>query len=251
MRKTMMIEKFLAGELSPDERNSFEIEMKKNEELRDMADLHKEVNKSILENDIHNFRKLLNETYIKVFKNENHVMNTVHTNRWILWRNISIAAVLLIAFLVIGIYVFRQKIITPDEMYSRFYEPYQSDISVRSVAQTQNGLTLAIQLYQKRDYNTAFEILGNLLNNGSNNPAIRFYYGITAMELNRYETAIYQMNELIGKDQQPFVVHAEWYLGLCYLKLNDVKKAHDYFTKIANANGYYSSQAKEILKDLP
>ena len=246
-----MIEKYLAGELIPEEKSSFENLLKSNSNLRDLLKLHLEIDRSILESDIHNFRNLLQNTYVMLFENKNHKLKNNNSIKRFSWRMISIAAVLLTIIIVGGSLLFRQKIVSPNEIYSRFYTPYQADVSVRSTGQLQNGLTLAIQLYQKKDYNTAFEILGNLLNDNKDNPVIRFYYGITAMELNRYETAIYQMNELVSKNQQPFAIHAEWYLGLCYLKLDDESKARTYFENIVRENGYYSSRAQEILKKLP
>jgi tetratricopeptide (TPR) repeat protein len=251
METTMIIEKYLDGELVPEELDSFENSLKNDNELSKLVKLHSEVNKSILESDIHNFRDLLRDIYAKFSKTRKFTSKDNNSGKGLAWRKISLAAFLIIIVGLSGTYFFEHRLSSPEELYSRFYSPYQADVSIRSVGQTQNGITLAIQLYQKKDYNTAFEILGNLLNNNKNNPAVRFYYGITAMELNRYETAIYQMNELVKSNQQPFAIHAEWYLGLCYLKLNDETKAQDYFKKIYENNGYYSSRAHDILKKLP
>ncbi len=251
MKTTVIIEKYLNDELKPEELNSFEDSLKNDIELKRLVMLHSEVNKSILESDIHHFRNLLRDIYAKFSKTEKFTLNDNDSGKGLSWRRISIAAFLIIIVGLGSTYFFEHRLSSPEELYSRFYSPYQTDVSIRSAGQSQNGLTLAIQLYQKKDYNTAFEILGNLLNNNKNNPAIRFYYGITAMELNRYETAIYQMNELVNNNQQPFAIHAEWYLGLCYLKLNDETKARDYFKKIYENNGYYSSRAHDILKKLP
>ena len=247
----MMIEKYLDGELISEEKNSFENSMKNDDELRDLVNLHSEVNKSILESDIHNFRNLLHDIYAKFSETRKFTSKEKDSGKNFIWHKISIAAALILIIGLGSTYFFKHRLTTPYELYSRFYSPYQADVSIRSAGQTQNGLILAIQLYQKKDYNTAFEILGNLLSNNKNNPAIRFYYGITAMELNRYETAIYQMNELINNNGQPYSIHAEWYLGLCYLKLNDKNKARHYFKKIVEDNSYYSSRAREILKKLP
>ena len=247
----MIIEKYLNNELKLEELNSFEDSLKNDIELRRLVKLHSEVNKSILESDIHDFRNLLRDIYAKFSKTRKFTLNDNDTGKGFAWRRISIAAFLIIIVGLGGTYFFEHRLSSPEELYSRFYSPYQADVSIRSAGQSQNGLTLAIQLYQKKDYNTAFEILGNLLNNNKNNPAIRFYYGITAIELNRYETAIYQMNELVNNNQQPYAIHAEWYLGLCYLKLNDETKAKSYFKKIYENNGYYSSRAHDILKKLP
>ncbi len=246
----MKIEKYLAGELSQEEKNSFDNLLKKDNELKELLVLHAEVNKSIRENDIHNFRSRLQEIYTKFTEKKTNTSFKEFSNIKITWPKVSVAAFILFAVIAGSLFLFEQKKIPTTELYSQYYSPYETDIDVRSVNQSQNSLTQAVLLYTKKDYNAAFELLGAQLNENMNDPAVRFYYGLTAIELNRYETAIYQLNELVNSNQQPFSINAKWYLGLCYLKLNEEDKAKSYFEDIANEDGYYSQQAREILKKL-
>ena len=118
-----MIEKYLAGELIPEEKSSFENLLKSNSNLRDLLKLHLEIDRSILESDIHNFRNLLQNTYVMLFENKNHKLKNNNSIKRFSWRMISIAAVLLTIIIVGGSLLFRQKIVSPNEIYSRFYTP--------------------------------------------------------------------------------------------------------------------------------
>ena len=47
-----------------------------------------------------------------------------------------------------------------------------------------------------------------------------------------------------------FIEQANWYIGLCYLKTNENKKAFDTFKYLANKNGFYRSNALSILQKI-
>ena len=43
---------------------------------------------------------------------------------------------------------------------------------------------------------------------------------------------------------------SSWFLGLIFLKENNIEKAKEYFNKIVNTEGYKHKEAKEILEQL-
>ena len=55
---------------------------------------------------------------------------------------------------------------------------------------------------------------------------------------------------IIEDNDNLFVDQAEWYLGLCYLKLNDTEKAIIQFSKISQSNSTYKIRSEEIIKNI-
>ena len=82
--------------------------------------------------------------------------------------------------------------------------------------------------------------------------AIRSYYvyeGISYMELEQFDRANGQFALIIQDQTNAFVESAEWYLGLCYLK-TDRSKALRTFEQIEKRKGYYSDDARRILRKI-
>jgi hypothetical protein len=51
--------------------------------------------------------------------------------------------------------------------------------------------------------------------------------------------------------QNLYLERAEWFAGLCYLKLNENDNAIELFNKISLSNSFYKDKAIAILKQIP
>ena len=76
------------------------------------------------------------------------------------------------------------------------------------------------------------------------------FKGISAMEINKYDDAISSFKYIIKDNTTLYVEPSEWYLALCYLKISDISKAKEIFTKLFEIDSFYKEKAGEILKGL-
>jgi len=68
------------------------------------------------------------------------------------------------------------------------------------------------------------------------------------MELEKYSDANKKSQNILDNKPNAFVESATWYLGMCYILIDERDKAADQFEILANREGYYQNNAKNILK---
>ncbi len=252
LKTTETIERYLDGEMDGEELRAFRERLGNDPELARLVMLHKEVNESILDDEIHSFRNKL-KILLSVIRSSDNVkrLKTARNTIFPSMQRKIIAAVFMIALLIAAyIIIFPLNDISYDKIYADYYTPYEPDIVVRSENREQNELSLAVSLYQEGKYKSSGEIFNKLLGKKEEYPPVRFYAGLNAMELDKYNEAIKHFTVIIDQSMQPFVVHAEWYAGLCYLKTEQSEKAAVLFEKIAGRNAWHSEEARKILKKL-
>jgi tetratricopeptide (TPR) repeat protein len=109
----------------------------------------------------------------------------------------------------------------------------------------------AVIKFQQKDYATASDLFKKILNKDDSNIAVWFYYGIANIETQNYDNSINAFTTIIKQNDNLYIEHAEWYLGLCYLKNNQKDKALDQFVAIAsNPENFHHQEAKNILEKL-
>jgi len=258
MRSTILIEKYLAGTLKGEKLRNFKKELKNSSELQDLVILHKEINESIDEHEIIKFKNKLNKIYSRFRKTEDDdarelMLGPVPVKKILTpQKRIVIIAASFTLIIIIGLLLYKSggKVYSDNELYSMYYKPYEPDIIIRSDSEKFRDLENAILLYDKADYNTAFNKFINIIIQDSNNYLAQFYLGLTCMELNKFDAAIEQFTSISENWESPFRYHLEWYLALCYLKNNNKEEAKALLLQIKSENRYYKIKAEEILDKL-
>jgi tetratricopeptide (TPR) repeat protein len=109
----------------------------------------------------------------------------------------------------------------------------------------------AVIKFQQKDFRSASVLFKSILDKDNSNIAVWFYYGISNIETHNYNDAIKAFNTIIKQNDNLYIEHAEWYLGLCYLKNNQKDKAMDQFAVVAsNPDNFHQQEAKNILEKL-
>jgi lipopolysaccharide biosynthesis regulator YciM len=109
----------------------------------------------------------------------------------------------------------------------------------------------AVIKFQQKDFRAASVLFKNILDADQSNMAVMFYYGIANIETNNYSNSIKAFNAIIKQNDNLYIEHAEWYLGLCYLKNNQKDKAIDQFIIVAaDTENFHRQEAKNILEKL-
>jgi tetratricopeptide (TPR) repeat protein len=109
----------------------------------------------------------------------------------------------------------------------------------------------AVIKFQQKDFALASDLFNKILEKDNSNIAVWFYYGIANIETKNYTNSIKAFNTIITQNDNLYIEHAEWYLGLCYLKNNQKEKAVGQFTLVAsNPDNFHNQEAKNILEKL-
>jgi tetratricopeptide (TPR) repeat protein len=137
------------------------------------------------------------------------------------------------------------------DIYQKFYAKYETTgISRSSNTIADQTLTLALQKFESKDYESALNLLQEVISKDQNNTVGHFYSGVSLQELGKYQNAIKEYEEVVTDKDNLFIEQADWYIGLCYLQTNENKKAIKQLKKIANAQGFYQQKALAILRKM-
>jgi tetratricopeptide (TPR) repeat protein len=241
MKNTKTIETFLNREMSELERKEFIEEMRQNKSLAVDVALYEEVNEAIIDDQVFEFRKTLKEIIV-VSRDKQAI--SLQLSRKLIKYPLVASICILISFSLWQVL----SVVQPDKVFVKFYKPYETGLTTRSASVSEDKSTVAIQLYENKEYEASFEILSNYLVKNFGDQTARFYYAMNSLELNKMDIAIAELQQVEKDQSSNYSLHAKWYLSLAYLKMNNKDEAIKYLRSIAKDDNYYSERAQAILK---
>jgi len=238
------IEQYLADEMTPSERVAFNKELISNPDLSKEMKLSQSIDAAILNDDILDLRQklILAIDAGRVVKAEVPLVR-MNTRKW--WY--AAASVLVLCAVAATLYLHAQRQVSTDSLFSQYYN------SENVVDQTRGDQNIveAIIKFQQRDFAKASSLFKSLLDKDNSNIAVWFYYGISNIETKNFNNSIKAFTTIIRQNDNLYIEHAEWYLGLCYLKNNYKQKAIAQFVAVAsNPDNFHRQEAKNILEKL-
>lgn len=238
------IEQFLANEMAPSERTAFKNELRSNPDLARELKLAQAIDSAILSDDVIDLRQKLIAAINagKTPKTEVPVVR-MNTRKW--WY----AAASLLALVAVSatLYLQTNRNLSTDSLFSQYY----NSENIVDITRGDENIVDAVIKFQQKDYSTASVMFKKILDKDESNIAVWFYYGISNIETQNYQNSIKAFNTIINQNDNLYLEHAEWYLGLCYLKNNQKDKAMDQFVAIAsNPENFHHQEAKNILEKL-
>ncbi len=239
------IDQYLHEELEAEKLSLFEEELSTNPALAAEIAMYREVDLALEEKEIMALRSTL-ETIGKETRRENQRAIRMPISRVGI---VSIAASLILLLSIGGILT--QRTTSENDLYTKYYQPYQGTGTVRSGNTTMDQtLTIALQKFNAREYESALELFRQVTTNDAGNQVGHFYSGVSYQETGRFGKAIEEY-EIVVKDRDNlFMEQAEWYIGLCYLQTQERKKAYRQMERIAKSNSYYNRKAEAVLRKL-
>ncbi len=228
------LNQFIDKELDPEEEILLSEEISNSKELQDQISFLKEVNESIAEQDILEYRQKISQLV--------HPTTSWTPVKRYLFLGIAAAIVLLFSMITF----LQPKNI--EYAFSDYYSPYKVDIRTRSSAVSDNEMNTALKLYQAEKYEAAYTALVDYTNSNSNDSAGKYYLGICSIQLNKNKQAESCLKEVINANSLGYDLHAKWYLAMVYLKDKQKDKALHLLTELADSDNYYSHDARKILK---
>jgi|WetSurMetagenome_2_1015567.scaffolds.fasta_scaffold155127_2 tetratricopeptide (TPR) repeat protein len=248
MEKTRLIEQYLDGTLSQEERAFLESKMNKDADFRNLMLLHQEVNESIKDNKLQALKAMLGRIDMEYSRSKNK-------NRFIklsFWRSpIRLAAaIVFLAVLGVAMKFTLFNTVSNEMLYQKYYETYDADVISRSIQYDQQLLDKAILEYSQEQYSEALDILNNIVVRDQNNYVAWFYRGLACLETRATTEAVRSFESIPDTWNSPLKEHRDWYLGLALLRHGDTSFAVHKFKKIGNEGGYYSESAKKIIRKI-
>ena len=238
------IEQYLANEMAPSERTAFKKELRSNPELAEELKLTQNIDSALMRDDIIELRlKLIAAINAgRVVKEEVPVVH-MYTRKW--WY--AAASMLVLCAVAATLYLQTPRNISNDSLFTQYYN---SENIIDQTRGDQNIVEAVIK-FQQKDFRTASVLFKSILDKDNSNIAVWFYYGISNIETKNYDNSIKAFNTIIKQNDNLYIEHAEWYLGLCYLKNNQKDKAINQFVVVAsNPDNFHRQEAKNILDKL-
>ena len=255
MSRSKIIQRFLDKQMTDQEINDFEQELKNNPELYDELLLHNDVDSAIKdligENMFLKNLELAHQSYMESIEKERSYKTPIfNINPKYLIRYAAAAIVLIV--LSVGVYyMISPKTNTADKLYLSYYTPYEVAGTNRSGNEGEESLQMkAMQKFEQKDYASAIKIFEEIKTNGTASLSSNFYKGIAYLEMNKPNEAIKSLQIVINNENNELIADAEWYLGLAYLKANDIANAKKQFKRVSEKYSYYKNKADEIINKI-
>ena len=242
---------YISGELSGQELEDFIKSMNSDSELASDVQLEQEIYNALKDKDTIELLEKLNVIHEenKKQRSTGKVKKSADTSIFYLnWYKAAAGIALLIGISIILFYLLRPSL--NERLYSEFYKVYDESFVVRSGNVTEDKFIIAAGKYSNGEYNVAWNMMKQITTDDNNNMQAFFFRGISAMETENINDALFSLKAILNDNKSLYVESAEWYLALCYLKQNDIEKAKSQFEKIALGSGYYKAEAKKILGKL-
>jgi hypothetical protein len=242
------IDGYLRDELDEQALALFEDELITNSGLAADIAFHREVNKAITENDVMALRANLQD----IFLNENdRIIEKLGIaspkRKKLYWYAAASIIILMVAFSSL----MRHKTYSAQELYASYYQPYKNGMNIsRSALTSVNELNSALGEIDRGNYPVALQLLKSVSAEEQDGFTINFYSGVAYQGLGEYRNAISSFTEVVRQGDNLLIEQSEWYIGLCYLRIEEREKALTQFRSIVSRNGFYREQSRKLLKQL-
>ncbi|NBP69962.1 MAG: hypothetical protein EBR30_19370 [Cytophagia bacterium] len=235
-----IVDRYLEGSLSEQERTAFEEKLLHDETLRQQVDEMKLMRAGII--------RASRRAALENLKTLESTLPPVEKKGLTLWANIWLQAA---AVLVIGLitYALWPTSVDEKEFLSTDFEVYPNVIMPTVRGEIPNDSTLkalAFRAYDQKQFEEAEQLFNRIDNKDVN---ILFYLGNCYIATKQPDKALPLFKNVLN-DYNVFDEQAEWYIAVSYLKLEDREKAKETLNKIAASESSYKAKALLILEKL-
>jgi tetratricopeptide (TPR) repeat protein len=187
----------------------------------------------------------LRETLTDVHKRKAH--RTTHRIGVFTPRKVQAIAASIVVFLMVGAsFLFNTDNPTNQELFNQFYTTESSILTVRAGSTDFSPINTGMKYFEQKEYRKALDAFKL----EPDNMIVKLYSGFSYMELNKFDEAIKEFENIVIQNDNLFIDQAEWNLALCYLATNETNKARKLLTNISNSNTIYNIRAQNLLKEM-
>jgi Tetratricopeptide repeat len=240
-----MINRYLDGEMNPQEFKAFETAMQQDADLQNEVELLKDVQATLkiklhpAENEMA-LRNSLQEMNAEYFANkaERAKIIPLSRRRWMT----AVAAVFIMALLLTVWQPWKKE-----DLYKQYAAIQMPGIAERGAA-ADSLLKTAVENFNNKKFAEAIPSFEAVLKDSSQNSFVQYYYAIALLQNGQIEKSRAQLTELYNGTSL-FKYDAAFYMALSYLKEKNKTACKEWLNKIPADTGPYS-KAQELLKKL-
>lgn len=235
MNKEALIEKYFSHQLSDAEFNQLKKWIEEDELFKNEFYQQLEIQKIISEANHSQIKERLKRLDKKPKKK----------NTWYLYAA-SVTILIVLGFL---LYKPQQEL---QEIYVENFEVYPNviNIATRSGLENKNDASEAFQYYEKELYHEAVLAFDQAYKNHPEDYLL-FYKGVSLLAQQKTNEGIKVLHSYDWeKNQSEFTAVANWYLGLAYLKQEQLSLAKLHLQKVMASENHLQIQAQNLLKEL-
>ncbi len=244
------IDQYLSGELKEDEKKEFETQLKTDRELQAAYELHLGVEAAMKSSELLAMKGQLEKIHEESTKPD---PKPGIISYYLHHKSFRAAAAIIIIF-AIGIVAIwmaaRSK--TPEQLFHEFYEPFDLITEYDSLVWNVKPdlFKEAHTAYMSKNYNKAFQLFENIIDDHNDHYHAYLFGGLAAIELRKFTIATKYLAHIIKSDYAILKDHAEWYLGLTYLKHGKKEEARRLMCDLINRDTEYKLKAEQIVNHL-
>jgi tetratricopeptide (TPR) repeat protein len=246
-RSTEEIDAYLSQDLEGMQLADFEAELLMNTGLASDVAFHREIDRASAEGDIIALREQLRGISRAEEERGSQVLGLSPRRKSLLWYAAASSIILMIVFTSL----LRNKSYTSQQLYATYYQPYHGGTNVsRSSGSATGAMNTALRQIESGDYAGALGSLSAVPEGAQDGFSVSFYRGVAYQELGEYNRAIGSFSQVVSDGDNLLVEQSQWYIGLCYLRLDERERAMNQFRTIVRGKGFYHGQSKKILQQL-
>lgn len=233
-KQKIEIEEYLDGNLPDHDKKEFEERLKYDKKIQKELEFRKRINDSI---GVLKYKEELENSYNKIYNTNKNVRKLA-----VQWS----AAACFAAIIGLSLFfILNTRLPVGERLYSSNYKPLNEKDFFNSSSIFEEGK----KTYFSGDYKKAFIVYSNVSPSVNVISEKNLFTALSLMELDSYIPAI----DMLKEDTSANTVLAGfryWYLGLCYLKTNQVEEAKKIFKAISDNKSYNHKKASKILRRL-
>ena len=212
------IEKYLGGELSPDELQAFNLRLQNDKDFAGIFAMYKsivtEMSESEEERELRKNLSAITQKHFKVAATAKIITLKPNRTKWLLYATAAAASIVILLFLK----PWEQKPVSNEQLYAQYAVPEELPAVVRGV-NNDSLLIKATNLYNQIKYPAALILLDSLVKQRPAEAQLQLALGICFVETGKYDSAINRFDSLAVRESIYKYIAMEW-KALAYLKQN-------------------------------
>ncbi len=245
-----LMEKYLDSAIVLEEKEELKQRIRENPFLKKELAFRNEINQLAMEDEIFDLRAKLNMAQESSVDYERSTISWLSSNRTrkMFYAAATVTGIALGSWAVIS---GGSHGIKPEAIYQENFTPYPPVIIYRdgSMDDYDKGFLSTMNLYYGSNYSLAAKRLEELLVDDPQSVTIKFYLGVTYMQLEEYVKSRNLFDEII-RGQSFFVEQAMWYKSLGYLAEKNTDRALETLAELYSIDGQYTSKAAQLIEQI-
>lgn len=133
-----------------------------------------------------------------------------------------------------------------EDVYLSYYAPYDGIVTTRD----DSGSYLeGLSAYSNGGYEEALNMLLNAQADHISQAQMSLLIGNCYMNLGDVDNAVITLGKIADDNDQMTLSNRDWYLALCYLKLEQITEAKTLLTNLVESNTAFSRNARVLLEE--